>query len=124
MTGIREDMLTGMITGRDWSIMLEVFDAAQSNREEPRRDDRNFLEAVHYFTVHSITWRALWAATSLTQDDILKVNMAVSGLQLLFTHGIKSGALRTTEPFSAIEKSATPSPFTSPETRVFDPEGA
>src|SRR5262249_22203135 len=22
-------------------------------------DDRKFLEAVHYFTVHSITWRAL-----------------------------------------------------------------
>ena len=24
-----------------------------------RHDDRKFLEAVHYFTVHSITWRAL-----------------------------------------------------------------
>jgi transposase len=22
-------------------------------------DDRKFLEAIHYFTVHSITWRAL-----------------------------------------------------------------
>jgi transposase len=59
VTGIREpDMLTGM-TERDWSIVLEVFDAAQSNRGEPGRDDRKFLEAVHYFTVHSITWRAL-----------------------------------------------------------------
>jgi transposase len=59
VTGIREpDMLTGM-TERDWSIVLEVFDAAQSSREEPGHDDRKFLEALHYFTVHSITWRAL-----------------------------------------------------------------
>src|SRR5882757_10122003 len=52
------DMLTRM-TERDWSIALEVFDAAQSSRGEPGHDDRKFLEAVHYFTVHSITWRAL-----------------------------------------------------------------
>jgi transposase len=59
MTGNREpDMLTGM-TERDWSIVLEVFDAAQSSRGEPGHDDRKFLEALHYFTVHSITWRAL-----------------------------------------------------------------
>ena len=51
-------MLTGM-TERDWSIALEVFDAAQSSRGEPGHDDRKFLEAVHYFTVHNITWRAL-----------------------------------------------------------------
>jgi transposase len=51
-------MLTGM-TERDWSIVLEVFDAVQSSRGEPGHDDRKFLEAVHYFTVHSITWRAL-----------------------------------------------------------------
>ena len=25
------------------------------------RDDRKFLEALHYFTVHNITWRALSA---------------------------------------------------------------
>jgi transposase len=51
-------MLTGMTEG-DWSIVLEVFDAAQSNRGEPGHEDRKFLEAVRYFTVHSITWRAL-----------------------------------------------------------------
>jgi transposase len=57
--GIREpDMLTTM-TERDWSIVLEVFDAARSKRGEPGHDDRKFLEAIHYFTVHSITWRAL-----------------------------------------------------------------
>src|SRR5690348_2205729 len=51
-------MLTGM-TERDWSIVLEVFAAAQSRRGEPGHDDRRFLEALHYFTVHNITWRAL-----------------------------------------------------------------
>ncbi len=51
-------MLTKM-TERDWSIVLEVFDGAQSKRGEPGHDDRKFLEAIHYFTVHSITWRAL-----------------------------------------------------------------
>ena len=52
-------MLTGM-TERDWSIVLEVFDAAQSSRGEPGHDDRKSLEAIHRFTVHSI-WRALSA---------------------------------------------------------------
>jgi len=59
VTGIGEpDMLTGM-TERDWLITLEVFGAVQSRRGEPGRDDRKFLEAIHYFTVHSISWRAL-----------------------------------------------------------------
>ena len=51
-------MLTGM-TDEDWSIVLEVFDAVQSRRGEPGHDDRKFLEALHYFTVHNVTWRAL-----------------------------------------------------------------
>jgi transposase len=51
-------MLTGM-TERGWLIALEVFDAVQSSRGEPGHDDRKFLDAIHYFTVHSITWRAL-----------------------------------------------------------------
>jgi transposase len=52
------DMLTQM-TEEDWALTLSVFDAAQSSRGEPGHDDRRFLEAVHYFTVHNITWRAL-----------------------------------------------------------------
>ena len=51
-------MLTRM-TEDDWMIVLEVFDAAQSRRGEPGHDDRKFLEALHYFTVHNLTWRAL-----------------------------------------------------------------
>jgi transposase len=51
-------MLTGM-TDEDWSIVLEVFDAVQTRSGEPGHDDRKFLEALHYFTVHNVTWRAL-----------------------------------------------------------------
>jgi len=51
-------MLTGM-TEEDWSITLKVFRAARSGRGEPGHDDRKFLEALHYFAVHNITWRAL-----------------------------------------------------------------
>ena len=51
-------MLTRM-TEQDWALALEVFDAAQSRRGEPGRDDRRFLEAILYFAVHNITWRAL-----------------------------------------------------------------
>ncbi|MBO0717267.1 MAG: transposase [Rhizobiales bacterium] len=51
-------MLTGM-TEKDWGIALEVFQAVRSRRGEPGRDDRKFLEALHYFTVNNITWRAL-----------------------------------------------------------------
>ncbi len=39
-------MPTGM-TARDWSIVLEVFDAVQSRRGEPRHGDRTFWEALH-----------------------------------------------------------------------------
>ena len=51
-------MLTGM-TEEDWSITLKVFNAARSGRGQPGRNDRKFLAALHYFTVHNITWRAL-----------------------------------------------------------------
>ena len=53
-------MLTQM-TEEDWSIAVEVFRAVRSKRGEPGHDDRKFLEALHYFTVHNITWRALAA---------------------------------------------------------------
>jgi transposase len=51
-------MLTRM-TDEDWSIILEVFAASRSRRGDKGRDDRRFLEALHFFTVHNITWRAL-----------------------------------------------------------------
>jgi transposase len=54
-------MLTRM-TDEDWATVLEVFRAARSRRGDKGRDDRTFLEALHYFSVHNITWRALPAA--------------------------------------------------------------
>ena len=56
-------MLTAM-TEDDWALCLHGL----RERTRPRKpvatihwDDRKFLEALHYFTVHNITWRALSA---------------------------------------------------------------
>src|SRR3712207_6432002 len=46
-------------TEQDWDVVLDVFRAARSRRGDKGRNDRRFLEALHYFTVHSVTWRAL-----------------------------------------------------------------
>jgi transposase len=43
----------------DWMVALEVFRASLPRRGAKGRDDRLFLEALHYFSVHNITWRAL-----------------------------------------------------------------
>src|ERR687894_726231 len=51
-------MLTRM-TDEDWATVLEVFRAARSRRGDKGRDDRKFLEAIPYFSVHNIPWRAL-----------------------------------------------------------------
>jgi transposase len=51
-------MLT-RVTEKDWAVVVEVFRAVRSRRGDKGRDDRKFLEALHYFAVHNITWRAL-----------------------------------------------------------------
>ena len=51
-------MLTQM-TDADWEIVVEAFRAARSRRGDKGRDDRKFLQALHFFAVHNITWRAL-----------------------------------------------------------------
>jgi len=51
-------MLTTM-TEADWGLVLQVFRASRSRRGDKGRDDRKFLEALQYFAVHNITWRAL-----------------------------------------------------------------
>ena len=51
-------MLTRM-SEADWAVVLEAFRAARSRRGDKGRDDRRFLEALHYFAVHNVTWRAL-----------------------------------------------------------------
>lgn len=43
----------------DWDNALLVFRASLPRRGAKGRDDRLFLEALHYFSVHNVTWRAL-----------------------------------------------------------------
>lgn len=51
-------MLTKM-TEADWAVALEVFRASLPRQGDKGRDDRLFLEALHYFSVNNITWRGL-----------------------------------------------------------------
>lgn len=51
-------MSTKMIEA-DLANALMVFRACLPRSGAKGRDDRLFLEALHYFTVHNITWRAL-----------------------------------------------------------------
>jgi transposase len=51
-------MLTRM-TDEDWAIVLKDFQASRSRRGDKGRDDRKFLEALHYFSVHNVNWCAL-----------------------------------------------------------------
>ena len=43
----------------DWVHSLTVFRACLPRHGAKGRDDRLFLEALHFFAVHNITWRAL-----------------------------------------------------------------
>ena len=43
----------------DWDLALEAFRACLPRMGAKAKDDRLFLEALHYFTVHNITLRAL-----------------------------------------------------------------
>ena len=43
----------------DWAVALEVFRACLPARGAKARDDRLFLEALHFFAVHNLSWRAL-----------------------------------------------------------------
>lgn len=47
------------MTERDIELALEVFQACLPRVGAKAKNDRLFLEALHYFTVHNISWRAL-----------------------------------------------------------------
>lgn len=51
-------MLT-RLTEDDWTLVLEVFQAVLPRRGERSKHDRRFLEALLYFTVNNLGWRAL-----------------------------------------------------------------
>ena len=78
-------MLTRM-TDKDWESVVQVFRAVRSRRGAKGRNDRIFLEALHYFCVHNITWRALpeafgnwnaiWMVDSQTTNSALSVTVS------------------------------------------------
>lgn len=43
----------------DWAATLAVFRACLPRRGRKAADDRLFLEALHFFTVENVRWRAL-----------------------------------------------------------------
>jgi transposase len=43
----------------DWAHTLKVFRACLPHRGRKGSDDRLFLEALHFFTVENVRWRAL-----------------------------------------------------------------
>ena len=43
----------------DWAYTLTVFRACLPRRGRKGDDDRRFLEALHFFTVENVRWRAL-----------------------------------------------------------------
>ena len=47
------------MTDDDWKIALEVFRLCLPKRGAKGRNNRLFLEALHYFTHHNVTWRAI-----------------------------------------------------------------
>ena len=47
------------MTERDFELALEVFRACLPRVGAKAKNDRLFLEALHYFTLHNISWRAL-----------------------------------------------------------------
>ena len=42
----------------DWAYTLTVFRACLPRRGRKGNDDRRFLEALHFFTVENVRWRA------------------------------------------------------------------
>ena len=78
-------MLTRM-TDEDWERVVQVFRACRSRRGDKGRNDRLFLEALHYFCVHNITWRALpaefgnwnsvWMVDSQTTNSALSATVS------------------------------------------------
>ena len=51
--------MSTQMTEADWEVALEVSRLCLPRRGAKAKDDRLFLEALHFFAVHNITWRAL-----------------------------------------------------------------
>ena len=47
------------MSDEDWAHTLVVFRACLPRRGRKAKDDRRFLEALHFFTVENVRWRPL-----------------------------------------------------------------
>jgi transposase len=53
------EALSTKMSEEDWENALLVFRACLPRRGRKAADDRRFLEALHFFTVEKVRWRAL-----------------------------------------------------------------
>jgi transposase len=51
--------MSTQMSEEDWEHTLMVFRACLPRRGRKAADDRRFLEALHFFTVENVRWRAL-----------------------------------------------------------------
>ena len=51
--------MSTQMSEEDWDHTLAVFRACLPRRGRKGQDDRRFLEALHFFTVENVRWRAL-----------------------------------------------------------------
>jgi len=51
--------MSTQMSEEDWEHTLMVFRACLPRRGRKAADDRKFLEAMHFFTVENVRWRAL-----------------------------------------------------------------
>src|SRR4051812_10500733 len=79
-------MLTRM-TDEDWDRVVQVFRAFRSRRGDKGRNDRRFLEAVHYFCVHNITWAG-------TPSRVRQLELSLEALLAVEPGGRVRGLLR------------------------------
>jgi transposase len=47
------------LSEQEWKLVVEVFRSCLPRRGGKGHDDCKFLKALHYFTLHNISWRAL-----------------------------------------------------------------
>src|ERR1700704_1721746 len=55
----RSEAMSTRMSEEDWENTLIVFRACLPRRGRKAADDRLFLEALHFFTVENVRWRAL-----------------------------------------------------------------
>src|SRR3954464_5753852 len=85
-------MLTRM-TDEDWESVVEVFRGVRPRGGDKGPNRRLFLEALHYFTVHNITWRALpeafgnwnsiwkrfWRLNQMLDSTVVRAHVSAAG---------------------------------------------